>query len=226
LPWVVDICQMHISWKQGIQKLFHTLLDSKKMIWCPTRLPLGAMNNVYKIPLYPTFLWFLWFECQFFFKVVTNYMVISNIPTSFFQFSPNNIFKTQAKMRGHSSNLPWRYTFLAKWSLINTKILPHISKTLSFKIMSFTNFCSNNVKFFIITFSLIFLITAMRIWLSSKKINTWTLSFFYKKNFKYKNSHFFYVRLANLDIFLNNVSSFDTYNIELLTSPFLSFCSC
>jgi len=126
-----------------------------------------------------------------FFKVVTNYMVISNIPTSLFQFSPNNIFKTQAKMCGHSSNFPWRYTFLAKWSLINTKILPHISKTFSFKITSFTNFCSNNVKFFIITFSLIFFIITMRIWLSSKKINTWTLSFFYKEKFQVWEFTFF-----------------------------------
>jgi hypothetical protein len=52
----LHIRQMHISWKQGIHKSSHTLLDcEKKILCCLIRLRLGAVNNVYKIPLYPTF---------------------------------------------------------------------------------------------------------------------------------------------------------------------------
>jgi hypothetical protein len=49
------------------------------------------------------------------------------------------------------------------------------------------------------------------------------ITFFLQKKFKYKNSHFFEARLANLDILFNNVSSLDCCNIELLTSVFFKF---
>jgi hypothetical protein len=53
LPRVVDIRQMHISWKQGIHKLSDTLLDSKKLIWCcPIILQLGQWTMFTQIPLY------------------------------------------------------------------------------------------------------------------------------------------------------------------------------
>jgi len=42
----------------------------------------STLSNILSIPL-------IWMPA--FFKVVVDYMVISNIPTSFFQFSPINI---------------------------------------------------------------------------------------------------------------------------------------
>jgi hypothetical protein len=120
------------------------------------------------IPLIPL----IWMAI--FFKVVANYMVILTFQLPFSKFHQIIFLKHKLKCVGIL-----QYTFLARWSLISTKILPHISKTLFFKITSLTNFCSINIKI-----SLIFLIKATRIWLFGKKINTWTLLFSFIKNFQ------------------------------------------